>query len=787
MARFYPDKRSIAAKDPYLLDSIYFTNSSENASSYKWLLSNDQGMAEQTVSTGVDLNYIFKNPANYSMRLVAIRGGCSDTTEKFNFKVQDATPDGIMGLSVVECYQQTKVKVSFYACNYGYAPFLPHTPITFYAGDPRTANASKLGTFWMPDSIKGQCCGSYYDTILDARRSGVNQIFAVFNDNGTTVPLALPNTNQHEKEYANNVSFVDSFQFKVSVKPTTASLEPGDTLQLIAKAGPGNVSSIVWSTAENINCTNCPNPFFVAKKDNMIKKVIATSDLGCIDSAFVDIKVVPADDYTVTINDIKCSANDSLYASFSICNHFKRGGIPKDLKVSFYDADPTTAAAHLLGPVFITEVQDAGKCASYTQVFKGTGAGKIFAAVNDNGINIPVQLPEDSVILEKDYTNNITSFSYQPDTISLQPSDTTVSMNQSFPIQITSTVYNASTIHWLPGDGYTLSCTDCSSPVVNVKATAAVKVEMVNQHGCTISGEAKIKVIPPDMTIRILQTNCFTNDSLLVRFKICMNNDYDSILKNVPVAFYDGVPATGNAKLLGPLFSTGNALPGNCDTFSTIIRSPSTQNLYAVVNGKGQSVAIYDETDFSNNTDTKTVVPFAVTVSPGDTTAFRSAGVQLIAQTSGGEPTSFSWEPSQYLSCSNCPTPIATPPYSLQFKLDVHNEYACIATGYANIKTFTGGKVNIPNGFTPNADGRNDVFYILGSSDIRILKDFSIFNRWGQKIFQVANAPANDPGFGWNGFINGKEADAGTYVYFVKISFKDGTEQLYKGTVTLIR
>jgi gliding motility-associated-like protein len=119
--------------------------------------------------------------------------------------------------------------------------------------------------------------------------------------------------------------------------------------------------------------------------------------------------------------------------------------------------------------------------------------------------------------------------------------------------------------------------------------------------------------------------------------------------------------------------------------------------------------------------------------------------------------------------------------------LTVQNKYACTATGIADIKTFSGGKVNIPNGFTPNNDGRDDVFYILGSEDVKLIKDFSIFNRWGQKVFQVTNAEANDPKFGWSGFLNGKPADTGTYVYIVSIAFTDGTSQLFKGTVTLIR
>jgi len=790
MARFYPDKRLIAVKDPALLDTILFTNRSVNAASYKWLMSNDGGMVEQVVSTNSDLNYIFRIPANYTLRLVAINGTCTDTTEKFIFTVRDATADGIINIYKIECYQQTKIKISFNVCNYGYAPIPSNIPVSFYDGDPHTDSANKVGsTFIIPDSIKGQCCGNIYESILDVHETGLNKLYAVFNDNGNTVPVTIPNANLEEKNYENNIVVIDSFQYKVKVSanPATAILEPGDTLQLVAHAEPGSTSSIVWSTAQDLSCTNCPDPVFIAKREDVTKKVIATSGYGCIDSAFVNIKVPPADDYTINIDSINCSRNDSLYCGFTICNNFKRGGVPKSLKVAFYDADPSGTDAHLLGPVFITGADDTRKCVSYSHIIRGIQQGKIFAVVNDNGIKIPVQLSEDSISMEKNYSNNTTSFSYQPDTVSLQPADTTVSPNQPVPILISSPVYNVSSINWIPGDGYTLSCTNCTAPSVTAKANSTIRMEMLNQYGCAIGGEAKIKIIPPDMTLQILQTNCFTNDSLLVRFKICMNNNYDSVLKNVPVAFYDNDPGGGNAKLLEPVFVTTNAMTGNCDTFSAIIKSPDTQNLYGVVNDKGQGSTVFNETSFTNNIDTKKIIPFSVTVSPADTTIFRSAAIQLIATINGGEPGQLKWDPVQYLSCPNCLTPLATPPYSLQFKLEARNEYSCTATGYVDIKTFTSGKVNIPNGFTPNADGRNDVFYILGSEDIRILKDFSIFNRWGQKVFQVVNAPANDPDFGWKGFINGKEADAGTYVYFVKVSFTDGTEQLFKGTVTLIR
>jgi gliding motility-associated-like protein len=103
------------------------------------------------------------------------------------------------------------------------------------------------------------------------------------------------------------------------------------------------------------------------------------------------------------------------------------------------------------------------------------------------------------------------------------------------------------------------------------------------------------------------------------------------------------------------------------------------------------------------------------------------------------------------------------------------------------VRTFSGGTVNIPTAFTPNADGLNDVFYLLASPDVEIVKDFSVFNRWGEKVFQVNSVPPNDPNFGWNGYFKSVHAPAGAYVYQATIRFTDGKEQFFKGTVVLIR
>jgi gliding motility-associated-like protein len=89
-------------------------------------------------------------------------------------------------------------------------------------------------------------------------------------------------------------------------------------------------------------------------------------------------------------------------------------------------------------------------------------------------------------------------------------------------------------------------------------------------------------------------------------------------------------------------------------------------------------------------------------------------------------------------------------------------------------------KIYIPNGFTPNGDGKNDVFRIPQGIQIQ-LNEFSIFDRWGNKVFSTTNSS-----IGWDGNSNGKDCPAGTYVYIIK-GIANNKEKELKGTITLIR
>lgn len=87
----------------------------------------------------------------------------------------------------------------------------------------------------------------------------------------------------------------------------------------------------------------------------------------------------------------------------------------------------------------------------------------------------------------------------------------------------------------------------------------------------------------------------------------------------------------------------------------------------------------------------------------------------------------------------------------------------------------------IPNAFSPNNDGQNDVFVINNITDEKLI-DFKIFNRWGTIVFRTSN-----PGEGWDGMYKGEVQPVGTYGYVIRIGYPDGYIETYKGTLTLIK
>lgn len=90
--------------------------------------------------------------------------------------------------------------------------------------------------------------------------------------------------------------------------------------------------------------------------------------------------------------------------------------------------------------------------------------------------------------------------------------------------------------------------------------------------------------------------------------------------------------------------------------------------------------------------------------------------------------------------------------------------------------------VFIPNAFTPNGDGINDIFKVVNRGKLNNVQEFKVFNRWGQELFST-----NDINYGWDGSYRGEKQDTGTYFFTVTVSYPNGKTRFFKGDLTLIR
>jgi gliding motility-associated-like protein len=93
----------------------------------------------------------------------------------------------------------------------------------------------------------------------------------------------------------------------------------------------------------------------------------------------------------------------------------------------------------------------------------------------------------------------------------------------------------------------------------------------------------------------------------------------------------------------------------------------------------------------------------------------------------------------------------------------------------------------IPNSFTPNGDGQNDVFYPRSSHGETKINYFRIYNRWGELLFEREHFAANDVSKAWDGTYGGNLPMPDVYVYVVEAVCEDGTVLDRKGSVTVIR
>ena len=162
-----------------------------------------------------------------------------------------------------------------------------------------------------------------------------------------------------------------------------------------------------------------------------------------------------------------------------------------------------------------------------------------------------------------------------------------------------------------------------------------------------------------------------------------------------------------------------------------------------------------------------------------DTVIIPGKSVQLNPVVTGNIIT-YTWSPSTGLDDPNEPGALASPTISTTYHLTVSDNNGCTASD--SLKIWVYSKLKMPNAFSPDGNGVNDIFRIPPGIPLTI-KRFTIYDRWGMKVFETADA-----GKGWDGKFNNVLQVTGTYVWVIQyIDPVSHHEMKDSGTVILIR
>ncbi|HEX4875749.1 MAG TPA: PKD domain-containing protein, partial [Chitinophagaceae bacterium] len=158
----------------------------------------------------------------------------------------------------------------------------------------------------------------------------------------------------------------------------------------------------------------------------------------------------------------------------------------------------------------------------------------------------------------------------------------------------------------------------------------------------------------------------------------------------------------------------------------------------------------------------------------------------IIPATYSPNTISWIWSPATGLSCANCPTPAAGPKFDTYYQVFFTDNNGCSNKASLIVNVICkNANLFIPNTFSPNGDGSNDVFYPRGKGLERV-KLLRIFNRWGEVVFEKRDFPVNDASAGWNGIYKGKPPQPDVYVYQAEVYCENGDVIKLNGNIALI-
>jgi gliding motility-associated-like protein len=294
---------------------------------------------------------------------------------------------------------------------------------------------------------------------------------------------------------------------------------------------------------------------------------------------------------------------------------------------------------------------------------------------------------------------------------------------------------------WLPAN--TLDNPNIATPVSSPTADTRYTVQITDANECNYLDSVDVDIIePPEFTVSENQAAC--------------KGDTVSLTAGGGDV-YSWSPAT---YLSDPSIATPTAFPENTTQYTVQI-TESTCNYDTTLNVM-VNIRPNPEVSAQKTNDIDCITP---------STQLNASGAQ-----------NYLWYPAYALDNPNSVSPLAAIDTTTTFTVKGTNEFGCFAFDTITVKVTQAGKplFVLPNAFTPNGDAKNECFGIRKWGSVQQL-EFSVFNRWGERIFT-----SNNPSHCWDGTYRGKHQQNGVYAYVIKAKSFCG-EIVRTGTVMLLR
>ncbi|HHJ50655.1 MAG TPA: T9SS type B sorting domain-containing protein, partial [Phaeodactylibacter sp.] len=545
----------------------------------------------------------------------------------------------------------------------------------------------------------------------------------------------------------------------------------GETASLNAS---GNFDSYVWTPAAYLSCSNCPNPQLTAEVDTSFILVAGTNS-GC---------------YSVDTISVNFLDTQLVYFDTSVCAGsfvvYNGQQLPPGSVTPF-----VFAGANGCDSTVVVQVAEAGGQGSFEQVDTAACAGS--SIVYDG----QAVLAGDSLFLN--YTNVAGCDSVILVVVQALGADTT---EESVQICQGDSIF----IHggWVFDEGdYAAVFPDVhgcdSTHVVHLSFFDPIQLGVNVQGSCPDQDNGSIEVTVFGGTAPF--TYVWSNGSTGAKISDLPPGSYTVTVtdangcQSVLTVSFEEYPLISYDYAWGDVSCHGEG-----DGWISI-QSPDAGLTYSLNGGPFQSDTLFEGLSggeyaltiqdangcvYEENLSLSEPPPIVVSL-PAEVSIDLGESTILNGEVFGQDTLIYTWTPVDGLDCPYCPEVVAQPLETTTYQLVVTDLNGCTATAYTLVQVNTNYSVFIPTAFSPNGDGLNDVFLLFGSTAVEEVLLFRIFDRWGDFVYEAYNFAPNMPEFGWDGTYRGKAADPGIYTYFASVRFVDGTEQVFKGQVHLVR